>query len=151
MTDLVIYYSRTNKTKEVAQYIAEAKNAKLLEVKDKKNREGALQYVVSALSMIFNRSTTVTYDKVNLNDYDTIYIGSPVWTSGPTPAIIEFIDENDFTNKNVITFATFMSNNGKKTTEKMNELVKEKGGNIIKSFYFSSTKDNMKELTLKEI
>ena len=151
MTDLVIYYSRTNKTKEVAQYIAEAKNAKLLEVKDKKNREGALQYVVSALSMIFNRSTTVTYDKVNLNDYDTIYIGSPVWTSGPTPAIIEFIDENDFTNHNVITFATFMSNNGKKTTEKMNELVKEKGGNIIKSFYFSSTKDNMKELTLKEI
>lgn len=151
MADLVVYYSRTNKTKQVAKYIAEEKNAGLLEIKDKKDRKGAAQFLISALSMIFNRNTSISYNKIDLQKYDTIYIGSPVWTSGPTPAILEFIKENDFTNKNIITFATYLSNNGEKTTNKMNELIKKNGGNIIKSFSFSSTKNNMKELTLNEI
>ena len=150
MTDLVVYYSRTNNTKKVAQIISENKNADIVEVKDNKERSGKLNFLTSAVSMMFNRNTNISYEHVNLNGYDTIYIGSPVWTSGPTPAIIEFIKENDFTNKNIVTFATYLSNNGEKTTNKMNELIKENGGNIVKSFSFAS-KSNMKELTLEEI
>lgn len=151
MTDLVVYYSRTNKTKEVAGYIAQAKNAELLEVKDNKNRNGPVQYVASAVSMLFGRNTSITYEKTNLQDYETIYVGSPVWTSGPTPAIIEFINENDFTGKDVVTFATFLANKGEATTNKMNELIQKKGGSIVKSFSFSSIGGNLKDLTLNEL
>lgn len=70
---------------------------------------------------------------------------------GPSPAIIEFIKNNDFTGKNVITFATFMANGGPKTTDKMNELVKANGGNILKSFSFAASTKNIKELILDEI
>ena len=151
MTDLIVFYSRTNNTRNVAEIIKEKTNGELLEVKDEAKREGAVQFVTSALSMIFNRSTKISYDNIDLNNYDTIYIGSPVWTNGPSPAIIEFIKNNDFTGKNVITFATFMANGGPKTTGKMNELVKANGGNILKSFSFAASTKNIKELILDEI
>lgn len=151
MTDLIVFYSRTNNTRKVAEIIKDEVNGQLLEVKDEKKREGSISFITSALSMLTNRSTKISYDNVDLSKYDNIYIGSPVWTNGPSPAIIEFIKNNDFTDKNVITFATYLANGGEKTTGKMNELVKANGGNVIKSFSFAGASDNIKELTLNEI
>ena len=145
--DLVIYYTRTNKTKEVAETIKEEKNAEILEIKDKTERAGALRYLKSAVDAVRNKETSITYDKVNLADYDTIYMGTPVWASKPTPAIIKFIEENDFTGTNVVTFATMMASGADATVKNMNEMIKNKGGNIIKSFAIATKNNDIKKLT----
>ena len=149
--DLVIYYSRTNNTREVSELIAKEKGCETLEIKDKQNRTGIGGFIKGIVDSVSSKETGITYDTVNLSDYDTIYIGTPVWASKPAPAVIEYIEENDFTDCNVVTFATFMGSGGESTTNAMNKAVKAKGGNITRSFAFRMTGNDKKELVLEAL
>ncbi len=149
--DLVVYYSRTNNTKEVSKIIAEEKNAQILEVKDKKSRNGAVGFLMGGFDAIRGNKTSITYDKVNLAEYDNIYIGTPVWASKPTPAILQFIEDNDFTNKNVYTFATMGGSGGSSTIKIMNEKIKAKGGNIKRSFSLAMNNNDIRQLVLEAL
>lgn len=151
MTDLVIYYTRTNTTRTASQIIAEEKNADILEVIDKKNRDGPVQYMVGVLDALRNKTTSIEYDTTDLKKYDTVYIGTPVWASKPTPAITEFIKQNDFSGVDVITFATMISSGGDKTVNTMNDAIRQKGGKIIKSFTLATKNSDIKEITLEAI
>lgn len=148
MTDLVVYYSRTQQTEIVAQTISDELGAKLIEVKDQKNRDGSIMYMKAAVDAMRNADTDIKYDDVNLADYETIYIGGPVWASKPTPAVRKFIAENDFTDTDVITFATMMSSGDKPTLDIMNSEIKAKGGNILRSFAIATKDTDVKKLTL---
>ncbi len=144
--NLIVYYSRTNNTKEISQLIAEEVDGDLLEIKDKKTRSGPVGFVLGAVESFLGKKTDVTYEKKDLSAYDTVYIGTPVWASKPAPAVIKFIEENDFSNVEAVTFATFMGSGGKSTTTEMNNLIKSKGGNIKRSFAFRMTGTDKKEL-----
>lgn len=146
--DLIIYYTRTNNTKEVSQIIAEEKDAKIIEIKDKKSRSGKIGYAIGALDAILDKKTNIEYEKVNLNEYDTIYIGTPVWASKPAPAVLEFIQENDFNDATVVTFATMMGSGGDNTVKIMNENIKAKGGLIKRSFSLALKGQDIKHLVL---
>lgn len=149
--DLVVYYTRTKNTRMVAQVIADATGAGLLEVKDKKSRSGVFGFAKGGFDAIRGNKTDITYDDVNLQDFDTVYIGTPVWASRPTPAIVQFIDENDFSGVDVVTFATMMGDGGDSTVKMMNEAVKAKGGNVLRSFSLVTKNEDIKELTLKAL
>lgn len=144
--DLIIYYSRTENTKKVSESIAKQKNAKLIEIKDKKSRSGVLGYAMGALDSVRGKKTDIIYEKVNLSEYDTIYIGTPVWASKPTPAILQFIDENDFNNTTVVTFATMMGSGGESTVKSMNDKIKAKGGLIKHSFSLALKGNDIEQL-----
>lgn len=152
MTDLVIYYSRTDNTRKVAEVIAQEKDAQLLEIKDKKNRSGPIRYLEGAFDAIRNKTTNIEYEAVNLMDYDTVYIGTPVWASNPTPAINEFVEQNDFTGVDVVVFATMMSSGGDATTRNLSGDITNKGGNVIRSFALAIKGDtDIKKLTLEAL
>lgn len=146
--DLVIYYTRTNNTRKVSEIIAEEKDAKLLEIVDKKNRSGPIQYMIGAFDALRGKDTDIHYEKVNLNEFDTVYIGTPVWASKAAPAITKFIDENDFSNVNVVTFATMGSNGGDSTVDMMNKKIKAKGGVIKRSFALAMKNNDIKSLVI---
>ena len=42
----------------------------------------------------------------SLDQYDTIFIGYPIWYSKPSMAVYTFFESFDFTNKNVYLFCT---------------------------------------------
>ena len=149
--DLIIYYTRTNNTKKVSEIIASEKGAKLLEVKDKKNRKGLLQFLIGGFDAIRGKKTKISYDTVDLSEYDTVYVGTPVWAAKPTPAILQFIEENDFNGINVITFATMGGSGGDSTIKVMNNAIKAKGGKILRSFALAINGKDIKELTLDAI
>ncbi|WP_304125002.1 flavodoxin [Methanosphaera cuniculi] len=151
MTDLVVYYTRTNKTKMVAEKIAEMKNADMLEIIDKKDRSGALGYIGGVISAVRNSSTPIEYDVKDLSKYDIVYLGSPVWASKPTPAIREYIEQNDFSDVNVVTFVTMMASGEKPALEIMNDMIQKQGGNVIKSFAIITKNTDIDELTQKTI
>lgn len=151
MTDLVVYYTRTNKTKMVAEKIAQMKNADMLEIIDKKDRSGALGYIGGAISAVRNSSTPIEYDVKDLSKYDIVYLGSPVWASKPAPAIREYIEQNDFSDVNVVTFVTMMASGEKPALEIMNNMIQKQGGNVIKSFAIITKNTDIDELTQKAI
>lgn len=151
MKNLVVYYSRTNNTKIVAQTIKSEIGADLLEIKDKTNRSGPLGYLKGSIDALREKSTSIEYEKVNLKDYDTVYIGTPVWASKPTPAILEFIRENDFGGVKVVTFATMGSGGDETTINYMNHRIISGGGKIKNSFSIAVKNNDIKELTVQAL
>lgn len=147
MTDLIIYYSRTNNTKLVAQCIAKKFDAKLLEVKDKQKRSGILGFVKGGYDSIRENDTEIEYEKVDLKDYDNIFIGTPVWASKPTPAILQFIKENEFSGTKCVTFATMMGSGGETTISVINNMIISQGGTVKDSFILAVKNKDIEELT----
>lgn len=109
---LVAYFSATGTTKAVAEKIAEAAQADLFEI------QPAVPYTDADLDWrnSLSRSSVEMSDKTsrpavagkvkNLNRYETIYIGFPIWWYTAPTIINTFIEENDLAGKRVKFFAT---------------------------------------------
>jgi flavodoxin len=62
----------------------------------------------------------------NVEDYDLVIIGSPVWANKMTPAIRTLIVNNDFSEKDVAFFVTMDSDNPEKALLSIKEAVNSK-------------------------
>lgn len=71
--------------------------------------------------------------KINLNQYNTIFIGSPVWFGTYAPPINTFLSENEIKNKNIGLF--ICSGDNKRNTFANFEKALE-GNNIIGEIEF---------------
>ena len=150
MTDLVIYYSRSGNTKKIAETIKDEKNADIIAIKDKTKRSGAFGFIKGAVDSVRSQDTKIEPNFIDLSEYDEIYVGTPVWASKPTPAVIKLLNNTDFTGKKVITFDTMMGSGGEAAINYMNHIIESKGGKIIKSFSIMS-KEDLKESTLNAL
>ncbi|MCD7781734.1 MAG: flavodoxin [Methanosphaera sp.] len=147
--DLVIYYSRTGKTRYVAKEISKKLGCNTIEIKDNKSRSGITGYISGAFDTVVGNQTSIEPQTVDLADYDTIYIGTPVWAYNPTPAILEFIHNTNFNNKNVVTFITLGSQGIDSCLKRLNGEIINKGGRIINSYGIISHgdfEDNTREM-----
>ena len=109
---LVVYFSGTGNTKALAETIAETSGADIFEIvptepytnadlnyNDNNCRANREQNDPSARPAIANRIE-------NIDDYDTIFIGYPIWW-GTMPRIINtFLDTYDLSGKTIMPFAT---------------------------------------------
>ena len=59
-----------------------------------------------------NYTPKIIDGNLNLADYDTIYIGSPIWWFTFAPPIASFLKSYDLTGKTVIPFCTHKGNYG---------------------------------------
>ncbi len=116
-TNLVAYFSATGTTEAVAQLLAQAANADLLEIEPKTPYTDADLDWRDSLS----RSSVEMRDPAsrpelkseptNLSHYDIIFVGFPIWW-GVAPHIVNsFIEAADLKGKTVIPFATSGSSN----------------------------------------
>lgn len=105
---LVVYYSYTNHTKMIAERIKKEINCDLLEIEPEEEYSRDYDYVVDIAQDEANKKYMPKLKLINidLKDYDTIVIGTPVWWYTYAPPIRTFLYENDFSNKKVIPFAT---------------------------------------------
>ena len=114
---LVVYYSATGNTEEVAGYIAEATGADVLELEPVEPYSSEdLNYNDSGSRVVYEyenpdaRNVELVVDSVdNWSEYDTIYIGYPVWWGIAAWPVNGFVKANDFTGKTVIPFCTSAS------------------------------------------
>jgi flavodoxin len=122
MKSLVVYYTRTGKTKFVAEAIASQLGADLEEVVDLKKRQGALGWIASGKDATLKSLTEIAPTNKATNDYDLLIIGTPIWAWTLTPAIRTYIAQNDLSGKKVALFYTFDSD-PKHAAEKTRELL----------------------------
>lgn len=111
---LVVYYSASGNTKDVAEKIAKITEADLFEIEpvepytdddldwtDDDSRVSR-EHDDESLRDVELVSTTVD----NWDSYETVYIGYPIWWGIAAWPVDNFVKENDFTGKTVIPFCT---------------------------------------------
>ena len=118
---LVAYFSASGTTASVAKALSEAAEADLYEIRpqtpytradlnwqDKKSR--------SSVEMNNESSRPPLADQdAHIEDYDTIFLGFPIWWYTAPTIIKTFLESYDFTGKTIILFATSGGSNLGKT------------------------------------
>ena len=123
MKILVTFYSRDGNTREAARKVAEALNAEIDEVIDKKKRKGVLGFLIAGYDATRGRTTNISFEK-DPSEYDLVIIGTPVWNGRVTPAIRTYLLQNREKIKKAAFFATCAGRTGK-CLKQMRELYGE--------------------------
>jgi len=135
MKSLVVFYSLTGKTRLVSKTIAEALDVALVEIEEAKPRKrGLLTYLTGGFAAVTNKGSNISPINVNLKQHDTIFIGSPIWASRPTPAVNSFIYKTDFEGKSIVPFFTMGGNNSDKALENITTKIERSQGRVVGSF-----------------
>lgn len=114
---LVVYYSATGNTKNVAETIAQVTGGDLFEIEPKEpytdddldwtNDDSRVSREHEDES---SRDVELTSTEVpDWDSYDTVYIGYPIWWGIAAWPVDSFVKANDFTGKTVVTFCTATS------------------------------------------
>ena len=105
---LVVYYSYTGHTKMIAESIQKELGCDILEIKPVKPYSTDYQTVVDEEQNNESTNKTPEIEKIDkdINYYDEIIVGSPVWWYTIAPVIRTFLKENDLSGKIIKPFAT---------------------------------------------
>ncbi|MDD4290161.1 MAG: flavodoxin [Patescibacteria group bacterium] len=144
MKQLIIFYSFERNTKFIAQEIQKLTNANILELKVKNDikTHGFLKYVWGRRRVLMKKTPELeNYDK-NFNDYDRIFIGSPVWVSTYAPAIRTFLKDNKIIGRELVFFACFDGDEAKVFENLKSEL---KNNKILGTIGFKEALKNKEE------
>lgn len=108
---LVVYFSATGTTKPLAEYAAEILNVDLYEIvpEEPYTEEDLAYYTNGRADQEQNDSSArpaISGGVENIEEYDTIILGYPIW-HGEAPRIIStFLESYDFSGKTIIPFCT---------------------------------------------
>jgi len=138
---LVIYYSRGGKTRIVAEKIAQFISADTYDIKPI-NPPSILTAAIPSIirKLFFNKVKAYQYENQipNLAQYDSIFVGAPVYAFTMPTVMFSFLAQTDFLSKKVISFATYGGNAGS-FFEDFKQ--KAKNANFIKGIAFQKAKD----------
>ena len=108
---LVCFFSASGNTKELAYKINEIVKGDIFEIEplevytesdlDWTNNESR-----SSIEMRQSIKPEIKEKISNINNYSDVYLGFPIWWYTAPTIIYKFLEENDFTNKNIYVFAT---------------------------------------------
>jgi flavodoxin len=76
---LVVFYSRTGRTRQLAQAIAQACHGELDEVRDSIDRAGLRGFLRAGYEAWRRRPAAIQPPKRDPRDYDLVMLGTPVW------------------------------------------------------------------------
>ncbi|HYF81691.1 MAG TPA: flavodoxin [Clostridia bacterium] len=109
---LVVYYSLTGHTREIGNMINDMTGGDVFEIQPVEN------YYRSDIEEIGKKQVKEGYKpklKNSVSDietYDLIFIGSPVWWFSVSPPVMSFLAQYDFKDKKVVPFCTYVSDYG---------------------------------------
>jgi len=112
---LVMYYSLEGNTKLIAEAIATEIGADLLELKPVKDVSptGFMRFVWGGKQVMLKEKPELQPFDVKIDDYDVIYMGSPVWAGSYAPAFNTFFNDNKITGKKIGLFGCYGGQEGK--------------------------------------
>lgn len=123
MKKLVAYFSASGVTKAVAERLATAAGADLFEIKP------TVPYTRADLDWTNKKSRSsvemnnpdsrpeIAKQLSNMSDYDTVFIGFPIWWYVAPTIINTFVESYDFSGKTIVPFATSGGSGMGKTVE----------------------------------
>ncbi len=108
MKPLILFYSYGGNTKSIVRLLSESLNCDSAEIEPITPYTGSYDAIVNQGQQEVERGYMPPLRPlaVNLRDYDTIFLGSPVWWYTFAPAVKTFLSQNDLAGKTVIPFCT---------------------------------------------
>ncbi|MDD4556927.1 MAG: flavodoxin [Alphaproteobacteria bacterium] len=138
---LVVYYSMSGHTKEIAEIIQAKTDADIYEIKTLEQIKQNPKLHLAVREQLKTKSyPEIQTDFPDFTSYDVIFIGSPVWWYTAATPFYSFLQKADFQNKNVALFSTQGSNVGtfeedvRLNIKNANLLKYEKFNNLSKKF-----------------
>jgi flavodoxin len=120
---LIVYYSKTGNTKAVAQFIATATGGALEEIVETgAKRDGVFGWLRSGRDGMRGRTSVIAPPQADVKEYDTVFVGSPVWGWNLVPAVRTYLSSADLSGKRVALFCTMGSSGERKTFDSMRGL-----------------------------
>ena len=107
MKTLIVYYSRTGKTRKIGQILGEELKCDAEEIFDTKNRMGFWGWLRSGRDAMRRKLTIIRPAQYSPYDYDLTIMGTPDWGGMPAPAIRTYITQNINNFKKVAFFCTY--------------------------------------------
>ncbi|MCP4628048.1 MAG: hypothetical protein GY850_31695 [bacterium] len=150
---LVVVYSRTGNTLGAGKEAARIFDADLLKItapqyaRTIKGQLLASQHADQEVT-----TTSIQHDRVDLSNYDLIFLCSPIWWFRPAPPLWSFVENHDFAGKPVFLLMTGNSRLKEELIGKFSALVEEKNGTYLGSLfirrgriYWQKTPDEVNE------
>ena len=140
---LVAYFSARGVTAKVAEKLSEAIGADLYAI------EPEVPYTKADLDWMDKKSRStiemnnpasrpaIAGKRDNMNDYDTVFVGFPIWWYVAPTIINTFLESYDLTDKTIIPFATSGGSDMGKTNEKL--LPSCKGAKLLNGKVFKAS------------
>ena len=140
---LVAYFSASGVTAKVAEKLSEAIGADLYAI------EPEVPYTKADLDWMDKKSRStiemnnpasrpaIAGKRDNMNDYDTVFVGFPIWWYVAPTLINTFLESYDLTGKTIIPFATSGGSDMGKTNEKL--LPSCKGAKLLDGKVFKAS------------
>ena len=105
---LVVYFSHTGNTENVANFIHEAVGGDIVKLETEEpytdNYNDLLDIAQEEKNENARPSLSTKID--NIEDYDTIFLGYPIWWGDMPMALYTFLDEYDLSGKTIAPFTT---------------------------------------------
>lgn len=131
---LVLYYSQTGTTKRVADEIHSLINSDIAEITPSQPYDGDYQQTIERWKHEADNDILPDIQPmdINIERYDTIFLGFPIWGGTYANPVKTLIRDNDFEGKTIITFATFGSGGISSATQDLKEALPK--ADVIKGY-----------------
>ncbi len=147
---LVAYFSATNNTEGVAKHIADVLGVDIYEIMPVEPYTAAdLDYHTDCRASREQRDASarpaISGEAPDIEQYDTIFLGYPIWGGNAPKIIYTFLEKYDFAGKTIIPFCTSNSSGIGESAKNMYSLVN--GAEWLDGHRFAggASKDSVKE------
>lgn len=138
---LVVYYSLSGRTKDIAERIQEKTGADIYEIKTAEPLQTGPMFYAKVKQQLKNGEyPALTGQMPDFEAYDMVFVGSPVWWYTVSTPVMAFLGQADFKGKKVVPFSTQGSNFGtffddfKKKAKNAEIMVSESFNNLSKKY-----------------
>lgn len=151
---VVVYFSQNGATKKLAEIFQKAKNADAVELKLVTAYPSTYDSTIAAVKAQRDAKQWPALEnaKVELDKYDTVYLGYPIMFGSFAPPIYTFLDSNDLSGKVVVPFCTYGSGGRKASAAELKTL--EPNANVTLAYGISNkriTAENGAEVASSEV
>ena len=131
---LVLYYSQTSNTEQVANEIASRLNADKEAIVAVNPYDGDFHATIERCLQEREQGVLPEIQPVaaNLDDYDVIFLGYPVWFGTFAPPVITWLNSVDLSGKTIVPFCTFGSGGLDSSTRDL--AAKQPNANILPGY-----------------
>lgn len=136
MGAVVIYYSLDGNTEFIAKLLSLNMDADIVKLQPEKElpKNFFLKFLLGGLSAVLGHKPKLTNDRIALDKYDTVIIGTPIWAGTYSTPINTFLSENKISGKNIILFACHSGGGANIAFNKLSKLLKD--NNILETIDF---------------
>ncbi len=124
MKAIIVYYSLEGNVKSVVRMISNLTGADLLELVPK------VPYPTGKVSKYISGKAALSHDEpelmpydLDLDEYDTVIVATPVWAGNPAPPLNTFLATNDISEKRTGIIVSSMSGNGSKCADRIKKMI----------------------------